>query len=71
MISGFAGDSAREFVGAAGLEVIRDEKFFELAKRYAVKADGSASLPMAPAETDAPGSVGKSLGICYARVKSR
>ena len=68
MIFGFPGDSPSAFVREAGLEVISDLKVFELARRYGMKPDGSSSLPGLPTPDDPPASVGKSLGICYARV---
>jgi methyltransferase (TIGR00027 family) len=69
MIFGFPGASASAAVRTAGLEVLSDLKVFELAKRYAVSADGTRALPMLPAE--APGSPGKSVGMCYARVPAK
>jgi methyltransferase (TIGR00027 family) len=64
MIFGFPGDSASEFVREAGLEVISDLKFVELAKQYAVKADGTSSLPMLAEKTTGS----RSQRMCYARV---
>jgi methyltransferase (TIGR00027 family) len=68
IIFGFPGDSASAFVREAGLEVISDLKWYELARRYGMRPDGSSSLPMLPSADDPAGSAGKSLGICYARV---
>jgi methyltransferase (TIGR00027 family) len=64
MIFGFAGDSASEFVREIGLEVLSDLKFRELAKQYAVKADGTSSLPALTEETTGS----RSQRMCDARV---
>jgi methyltransferase (TIGR00027 family) len=68
MIFGFPGESASPFVRAVGLEVISDVKVFELARRYGMKPDGAAPLPMPPKADDPVGSPAKSVGYCYARV---
>jgi methyltransferase (TIGR00027 family) len=70
-IFGFPGEDAATFVRGAGLEVISDQKFYQLAKRYAMKADGTFPLPGTPTDSDPPDSRGKTDGICYARVPAR
>jgi methyltransferase (TIGR00027 family) len=67
LIFGFPGDSASEYVREAGLEVISDLQFLELAKAYAIKADGTSSLPRLA--TGKP--VAGAHRLCYARVPAR
>ncbi len=67
-IFGFPGEDAATFVRGAGLEVISDQKYYQLVKRYAMKADGTFPLPGTPQDSDPPTSRGKTDGVCYARV---
>lgn len=68
-IFGFPGDGASDFVQREGLEVVSDCTGGDLIKRFAVRTDGTSSLPLPPnARENATSSLG---GHCIARVPTK